>query len=204
MKGIFEEPRPRIRFTRKLSDKNAVSVLMVRHGESTWNANHIWQGQSDPKLSEKGVRQAESLADSLKEEKIDLVFCSDLTRAVETADIICRTLDLGTPIKDKRLRERAFSSLEGKSVSQISRLLGKKIDSTFLLDNDVLPYSETLNAFDRRVFDFFTELSNKYMENSILIVAHGGVLRTVIRNYAPEKLTSRALDNACIIHFFVS
>ncbi len=195
---------PLIRFSPLDARDKSVSVILLRHGESTWNAKNIWQGQSNPELTEKGINQARKLAESLKSEKIDLAFSSDLIRAVQTALIICDELKLGTPIKEKKLRERAFSSLEGKSISEISRILGKKVDSTFLLDHDVSPYSETIEDFDARVFSFFREVSERYQGKSVLVVAHGGILRTIIRNYAPEKLTAHELDNASVIRFTAS
>ena len=61
------------------------SFLLIRHAESTWNAEGRWQGHGDPPLSERGRRQAAGLAHELASEPVDLLLASDLVRAAETA-----------------------------------------------------------------------------------------------------------------------
>lgn len=82
-----------------------VRLLVVRHGESTWNAAGRWQGQADPPLSPKGEDQALSAAEALAINRFDRVFSSDLTRARRTAQIMAARLKLAEVLLDPGLRE---------------------------------------------------------------------------------------------------
>ena len=86
-------------------------VLLVRHGQSEWNALGRWQGQADPPLTDLGRRQASSAARSLG--AVDAVFASDLERAAETALIIAGELGVGPVVLDADLRERDAGEWSG-------------------------------------------------------------------------------------------
>jgi broad specificity phosphatase PhoE len=79
-------------------------VLLVRHAESTWNAQGRWQGHGDPPLSERGRHQAEALAQALAPLAIEVLATSDLARAAETAAPLARALAL-EPLRVRALRE---------------------------------------------------------------------------------------------------
>jgi probable phosphoglycerate mutase len=84
-------------------------VLLVRHGESTWNADGRWQGHADPPLSDMGVAQARAASSDVA--RVDAVWCSDLVRARQTAELCAPT---GVPVnKDPRLRERDVGAWTG-------------------------------------------------------------------------------------------
>lgn len=94
-------------------------VLLVRHGQSEWNAVGRWQGQADPSLSDVGRQQARSAAKALG--AIDAVFASDLQRATETAVIIAEALGIGPVIVDPDLRERDAGEWSGLTRVEIDR-----------------------------------------------------------------------------------
>jgi probable phosphoglycerate mutase len=94
-------------------------VLLVRHGQSEWNALGRWQGQADPPLSDLGRRQARSAALALG--SLDAVFGSDLQRAVETAVIIADALGVGPVVLDADLRERDAGEWAGLTRAEIDR-----------------------------------------------------------------------------------
>jgi broad specificity phosphatase PhoE len=94
-------------------------ALLVRHGQSEWNAAGRWQGQADPPLTDLGRRQAKSAAASLG--AVDAVFASDLQRASETAAIIAVELGIGPVIVDDGLRERDAGEWSGLTRAQIDR-----------------------------------------------------------------------------------
>lgn len=103
-------------------------LLLVRHGESRWNAEGRIQGQACAGLSARGHAQAQALADNIgpglarrvaaDAAEVRLV-TSDLQRAVETARPLARILDL-EPVHDRRLRERSFGSWEGRSHTELA------------------------------------------------------------------------------------
>jgi probable phosphoglycerate mutase len=92
-------------------------LLLVRHGQSEWNAAGRWQGQADPPLTELGRRQARAAARSLG--RVDAVFSSDLRRARETADVIADSIGVGPVVADPGLRERDAGEWSGLTRDEI-------------------------------------------------------------------------------------
>lgn len=92
-------------------------VLLVRHGQSEWNAAGRWQGQADPPLTELGRRQARSAARAVG--AVEAVFASDLQRAAETAAIISGELGVGPVVLDPDLRERDAGEWSGLTRAEI-------------------------------------------------------------------------------------
>jgi len=88
-------------------------VYLARHGETAWNQEGRWQGQTDIPLNEVGRSQARLLASFLKEKNIAWVASSDLARARETAAIVSSELGVPLGAADRGLRERAFGLFEG-------------------------------------------------------------------------------------------
>ena len=89
-----------------------MEILLTRHGQTEWNFLKKVQGKADIKLNEKGIEQAQNVKDKLKNEKIDLILCSPLIRAVETANIINESRNIPILIEEK-LSERDFGEFEG-------------------------------------------------------------------------------------------
>ena len=94
-------------------------ILLVRHGESEWNAVGRWQGQADSPLTELGRQQAKAASRALG--SVDAVACSDLQRALVTADIIASELGVGPVIVDAGLRERDAGQWSGLTRAEIHR-----------------------------------------------------------------------------------
>jgi probable phosphoglycerate mutase len=92
-------------------------ILLVRHGQSEWNAAGRWQGQQDPPLTDLGRRQARAAADALG--TVDAVFASDLQRALETATIIASALGVLPVLVDQGFRERSAGEWEGLTRAEI-------------------------------------------------------------------------------------
>lgn len=94
-------------------------VLLLRHGQSEWNADGRWQGQADPPLTDLGRRQARDAARTLG--AVDAVVASDLQRAAETATIISEALGVGPVVVDPDLRERHAGEWQGLTRAEIER-----------------------------------------------------------------------------------
>lgn len=97
----------------------AKRLLLVRHGESIWNAEGRWQGSADPPLSDIGRMQAGTLAAFLAPDGIDSAISSDLDRARETAQIVCDALGLAAPTIDVGWRERDVGEISGHTREEI-------------------------------------------------------------------------------------
>ena len=155
-------------------------LLLVRHGETELKSSLRYWGRSDVALSDLGIRQAELLRERLHPEKIDLIYSSNLQRALVTAQIIIgkRNLDITACLE---LREIDFGQLEGLTFDEINRLY-PEVARMWLEQAPALTYpgGESLTEMDKRVQRFKSRLDGQSNEATVLIVAHAGVLRTLV------------------------
>jgi probable phosphoglycerate mutase len=157
-------------------------LLLVRHGQSEWNAAGRWQGQADPPLSELGRMQARSAARALG--AVDAVFASDLQRAAETAAIISEAAGVGPVIVDPGLRERdagAWSGLTRDDIrEQYPGYLPEDMRTAFGPDREQRvrhpPGWETDDALLARVLDAIQRIHEVVGDGDALVVTHGGVI----------------------------
>ena len=97
-------------------------IVLIRHGETAWNAERRLQGHLDIDLNDEGRRQAQALANALAQERFDVLAASDLARAAQTAKALGDVLNLPLYI-DGRLRERCYGGFEGLLYSEIAPTL---------------------------------------------------------------------------------
>jgi len=173
-----------------------MNIIITRHGQTDWNISGKFQGQTNIELNEVGKAQAHETAVSLKNEHIDLIFCSTLNRAIETAEIINEFHNV--PIyKDDRLNERYLGIVEGANRDDFVSLkqkFPKLADSLKLIyDGDVADV-ERKSTFMGRIYDFLDEIIKKYSGKNILVVTHAGVTVPIQAYF--EKDNSLDLSNA--------
>ena len=156
-------------------------LLLVRHGQTEWNATRRYQGHSDPPLNETGLTQARQLAARLQPLHIDLLFSSDLQRAVQTARILAAGRDL--PLQtDPRLRELNFGVLEGHTFDEGLALWPQMIQK-WVDDNNQPPQGgERMDELTQRVLQFYEETLQPCDGKTVLLVAHGGPLRVLLQH----------------------
>ncbi|MFC1903572.1 histidine phosphatase family protein [Chloroflexota bacterium] len=155
-------------------------ILMVRHGETKGNsAERLW-GDTDIELGAEGIRQAEQLRDRLAPEKIDFIYTSDMKRAIKTARIIASHHQLDITICPE-LHELNFGKCEGLTFKEIwqryPELMEKwpNRDLTFRY-----PGGESMTELNSRAIKFLSRLNKHSSEETVLVVAHNGVLHFVI------------------------
>lgn len=155
-------------------------LLLVRHGDTKLNSAERYWGCSDVELSAAGLRQAERLRDRLATEKINALYSSDLLRASVTAKIIASKHQLDVITCDE-LREINFGDAEGLTFDEISRLYPEVAKLREERSPKLkYPGGESLDKFANRVSKFVGRLEKHASEETILIVAHSGVLRTLV------------------------
>ena len=175
-------------------------LILVRHGETAWNAQGRYQGQLDVPLSDVGRNQIHCLASRFTDENIDLIYASDLKRAWETADLINKKIETRM-IPEERLREMNFGILEGLTFDEAQTRYADVITAWMEDYNQPPPGGETYDAFSERVSSFLDEIQQKHPNETICLVAHGGSLGEIIRlalGMCAEKRWSFALDNASL------
>jgi probable phosphoglycerate mutase len=150
-------------------------ILLVRHGQSVWNADGRWQGQADPPLSDVGVDQAAAAADSDVVDGVRALYSSDLERARHTAQLLGVRLSL-TPVVDERLRERHAGEWEGCTRVEIDAGWPGYLES-----GRRPPGYEPDDSVLARVLDALGAIATAHA-GDVLVVTHGGVVRTVERH----------------------
>jgi broad specificity phosphatase PhoE len=153
-----------------------LNVYLIRHGETAWNAdNNRYCGRTDIPLTEKGLKQAETLRQQLGSMKWDGVFSSPLQRAFTTAQIASGA----TVVKDDRLIEVDFGMWEGKTKEEFLAE-NAPLWTNWMNDpanNRAGGTGESGAAIVQRVDDFFQSLQKQYSSGNFLVAAHNGVNR---------------------------
>ena len=181
-------------------------LILVRHGETEWNAQHRYHGQTDVPLSELGQRQAECVAERLAGGKIDAVYASDLKRAWETAQIIVEKSGLQV-MSEPRLRELKFGVLEGLTFDQAQEQYPEMINAWLENFNRPPEGGETIESFNARVVSLLNDLKIKHDEQTVLLVAHGGSLSEVLRvvlGLSREKRWYLEMENASLSEVLIA
>lgn len=183
-----------------------VRLVLVRHGATAWTAQGRLQGQTDVPLSPHGRRQVACLAQRLLTEPLQLLYTSDLRRAVETARAIVtpRALEVRP---DPRLREIAFGHWEGLTYTEIQQHDPQGLSAW---ERDQLhsapPGGETLLQLTERVRAAYASLVAADQDTSVGLVAHGGPLQVLLclalglppQSYWQFALAPASLSELCV------
>lgn len=139
------------------------ALLLVRHGETDWNAVGRLQGHTDRPLSDVGREQARRLADEIAREQFDAVYASDLARARETAEIVAERLRLPV-VLDPDLREKDWGNWEG-------------LTSTERFGVELV--GESTEQHEKRMLGALRRIAAEHPSGRVLVVTHGGSMRRV-------------------------
>ena len=168
-------------------------LLLVRHGESIWNADGRWQGQADPPLSDRGQEQAAAAAAAIG--TVDALVTSDLERAADTGAIIGRILGIDPVLVEPRLRERDAGSLSGLTRPEIHDAFPGLLPDDpagFVPGPDGQPSWpagwESDEDLWERVEVALLALGRLVPEGDVVAVTHGGVMYATERRLgAPDR-----------------
>lgn len=182
-----------------------ITLILVRHGETDWNVAGRLAGFSDGAvLTKEGQRQAELLAIKLRNLKIDIIYSSKLKRAKQTARIISKTINKRVIYKEF-LNERSWGIYEGTDHKKIFENVEK------MLTQRRLKYKpkggESLIEFEKRLQRGLRKIMENNDEQNILIVSHGGVIKTLIPilKKAPlEEAYNLKVSNASLTIFNIN
>jgi broad specificity phosphatase PhoE len=154
------------------------TLLLVRHGETDWNAERRWQGHADPPLNEAGRVQARELAHELASETLAAVYSSDLVRAHETARIVAERHGLDVVV-ERDLREIDVGAWSGLTHDEIQVRFPQDFErwrTTGVADERGGETSEQLHA---RVVAAAERIAHAHAGEQVLVVSHGGALRAL-------------------------
>ena len=179
-------------------------LILVRHGETEWNRVGRYQGFARTSLNERGQWQAEQAARRLADGSIDVLYASDLPRAMETARPIADRLDL--PIHElEALREIDVGEWEGLTVSEIQSVHADNWE-TYVSDpiHTVRKGGESLAKLAARVTDAFHRWDSEHPDQTVLAVTHGGPNKALVCTILGLPLECRMhlkIGNASITAF---
>lgn len=163
---------------------------IIRHGSTHWNTEGRAQGNSDIALNDEGILDAHKLAERLANEKWDVIYSSNLKRAVQTAEIIAEKASLQTQW-DPRLREVAGGLIEGTTEAERVQRWGKK---WWELDLGI----ESNDLVRNRGLSIIEEIKEKHSNKNVLIVSHGAFIKQLLKEIIPFEDMKEALKNTSI------
>ncbi|WP_087037706.1 2,3-bisphosphoglycerate-dependent phosphoglycerate mutase [Thermococcus litoralis] len=191
-------------------------LILIRHGESLWNKLNLFTGWVDVPLSERGIEEALKAGELLKEWKIDVVFTSELVRAIQTAMLVMSKNTSGVPkiehengkmkdwgivygehgknyvpvYKSWHLNERYYGKLQGFNKDEAKKIYGEERVLLWRRSYDIAPPGgESLKDTAERTIPYFKEKIIPELEKgkNVLVSAHGNSLRSIVMHI--EKLT---------------
>jgi broad specificity phosphatase PhoE len=148
------------------------TLLLVRHGETAWNAERRWQGHADVPLNARGKEQALALAEQLAAERVDAIYSSDLSRARDTASVVGERLGVDVLV-DADLREIDVGPIEGLTAEEAGSFDGWQ--------------GEPKEAHAERVLRAVLRIAERHPGQRVLVVTHGGSLRRVHEHLGLES-----------------
>ena len=169
-------------------------LYVVRHGKTGWNQIKRTMGRMDVPLCKEGIEEAKKIKDYFEDKHLDLIICSPLTRAKETAKIITESAN-SEILYDGKLVERSMGSYEFRhypDIEENNRIWDIEINSD---ENQIEPMLD----FKDRVFGFIDEVVEKYQDKDVLLVTHGGVT-ALINCYFNDSLFEGYISSKFLKH----
>jgi len=183
------------------------NIYIARHGQNIDNKNGILNGHRDEPLTDLGRKQAEELGKKIKEKNLrfDVVYTSPLSRAFETAEIVCKTSHQIDPIILDTLIERNFGSMTGIEASRIEELCAPDIIKTETITYFLNPPgSESFPDLLDRAKEILEFIVANHKNQSILLVTHGDIGKMIYAEFYNlpwrEVLTNFHFGNSEILY----
>ncbi len=174
-----------------------MKLYVARHGQTVWNAKNKVCGITDVELTEKGIEQANVLAQMVAGRNIDMILTSPLKRAVETGRIVAECCKI--PMKvEARLIEQNYGIYEGIDRRNVD-FLGNKRNFAYRY-----PGGESMMQVAYRIYGLLDDIKEEYVGKNVLIISHGGVcriIRTYFHDMTNEEFFQYTLENGRLEEF---
>ncbi|KAK3023975.1 hypothetical protein RJ639_042865 [Escallonia herrerae] len=174
-------------------------IIVIRHGETPWNADGRIQGHLDVELNDMGKQQAAAVAERLsREPKFSIVYSSDLKRAAQTAEMIANSCGGLEVIKDPGLRERHLGDLQGLVSSEVAKVNPKAYQAyvSQRRDQEIPGGGESLDQLYERCTSSLQRIGNKHKGERVVVVTHGGVIRAFHKRTSPRGRPGKILNTS--------
>ena len=190
-----------------------MNLILIRHGQSEWNALNQFTGWKDPDLTATGIQEAHNAGKIINSLEInfDLVFTSALIRAQNTAEIILKEINQSlSTIKNQALNERNYGDLAGLNKDDARKRWGDEQVHIWRRSYDIPPPGgESLKDTGERVLPFFMKeiLPHVCEGKNVLVAAHGNSLRSLIKfldNISDEDIVKLEIPTGAPIHYVIN
>ena len=190
-----------------------MNLILIRHGQSEWNALNQFTGWKDPDLTVKGIEEAHNAGKIINNLRInfDLVYTSALVRAQNTAKIILKEINQSlSTIKNQALNERNYGDLAGLNKDDARKRWGNEQVHIWRRSYDIPPPGgESLKDTGERVLPFFMKeiLPHVCEGKNVLVAAHGNSLRSLIKfldNISDEDIVKLEIPTGAPIHYVIN
>lgn len=174
-------------------------VILMRHGETSWNSTGRWQGHAPTPLNEAGIVQAQQAAIHLHQSQpIDVIYSSDLLRAFQTATIVSEAYQL--PVRlDERLREINLGAWQGLTRQEIMAWDGDRYQALWQQHHLPRPGGESLQQVGARIAAALKAWVQEHPDQIILGVTHSGTIRGLLHQFGlSDDAGNKSLGNASL------
>jgi broad specificity phosphatase PhoE len=155
-------------------------ILLIRHGQTEWNRQEIFRGRADIPLSDTGLTQARYLAESLAGEQIMAIYCSPLSRAYVTAELLAVTRDVA-PQKVDGFVDISYGEWEGRQHEDVKQHYPELYAQWKIAPQQVgLPGGETPAAVRERTVAALDELAARHRDATVAVVSHRVVNKLIL------------------------
>jgi len=189
--------------------RESTEFLLVRHGETDWNKQKLYLGQTNISLNETGIKQAKKLARYLVEKHPDItaIYSSDLARASATAQHVARVFNVKVNQRST-LQEISWGEVEGSNVDETDKAYSQKLEDlkkTYpgrkerWAHEPVFPKGETYNTLLLRVKNELKHIASAHPGEKIAVFAHGRILRTLVSESMDHADVYPQLPNCAIV-----
>ena len=185
-------------------------LVLIRHGQSVWNATNRFTGWTDVELSEKGEIEAATAGEQLADVRFDVVHTSALIRAQRTAEIVMSKNRVSGEIptkQDERLNERHYGDLQGLNKAETAEIHGAEQVHIWRRSFDVPPPGgESLEMTAERTIPYFVEeiIPDLGSGMNVIVAAHGNSLRSIVMHIeaiSPEDITSLEIPTGVPMYY---
>ena len=186
------------------------TLVLIRHGQSVWNATNRFTGWTDVELSQKGEIEAATAGEQLADVRFDVVYTSALMRAQRTAEIVMSKNRVSGEIptkQDERLNERHYGDLQGLNKAETAEIHGAEQVHIWRRSFDVPPPGgESLEMTAERTIPYFVEEIIPDLDSgmNVIVAAHGNSLRSIVMHIeaiSPEDITSLEIPTGVPMYY---
>ncbi|MDD2839594.1 MAG: histidine phosphatase family protein [Rickettsiales bacterium] len=172
------------------------NFYLFRHGETDWNIKKLPQGESDNPLNENGLRQAEECSNFLKNFELDIIYSSPLKRALKTAEIVAKKLNINVKICQD-LKAPSLGIVEGKTKAELESIVGKdvleqlhncKSDEERRKFDEIMKW-ENMILFKNRLYNSLIDIFKNEIFDNIGIATHEKNIIELLKMYNYNELS---------------